>query len=277
MTADWPDYNDSQHKANAIAATGVPLLSGALNLLKTGNVIVPAGGTSTQGPFADFPIGYEIFVSIGCNVASSFPFMTVQMTWSDSASGRTVAVEQWDLCGVSGGAFQQYVGTGPTKGDTLNILVSNQDNVNSMTYVMAFTQNSRVYSRDDWRQITSHTPPGFTNANMSGGALMLASTGASIAANGTNVRLISLYAGEAFLSISNGAQGLVFTITEIADPTIGLGSQGGLVYSNQVAANGDLNAIIHLPRSVCAMALQNLSTTTAMSPIASINAGSILT
>lgn len=276
MTADWPDYNDSQHKANAIAATGVPLLSGPLNLLKTGNVVVPASGTSSQGPFTGFPIGYEIFVSIGCNVASNSPFMTVQMTWSDSASGRTVAIEQWDLAGVSGAAFQQYVGTGPTKGDTLNILVTNTDTVNSMTYVMAFTQNSRVYSRDDWRQITSHTPPGFTNAAFSAPALMLASTAASIAAGGTNIRLMSLYAGEAMLSVSNGAQGLTITITEVADPTVGLGSQGGLVYSNTVVANGNLNAQIQLPRSICAIALGNQSATTAMSPIVSVTAASIL-
>lgn len=277
MTADWPDWNDSQHKADAIAATGVPLLSGANNLLHVGNTIVAAGGTGTQGPFAITQIGYEIFVSIGCNVVSNSPFFTVQLTWSDSVSGRTVSVEQWDLAAVSGGAFQQYVGTGPTKGDTLNILVTNTDTANSMTYVMSFTQNSRVYSRDDWRQITTHTPPGFTNANMSAGALMLASTGASVAANGTNIRLISLYAGECFLSISNGAQGLTFTITEIADPTVGLGSAGGVVYSNSVVANGNLNAIIHLPRSICAMALTNQSATTAMSPFAAISAGSILT
>lgn len=277
MTADWPDWNDSQHKANAIAATGVPLLSGANNLLHAGNTIVAAGGTGTQGPFAITQIGYEIFVSIGCNVVSNSPFFTVQLTWSDSVSGRTVSVEQWDLAAVSGSSFQQYVGTGPTKGDTLNILVTNTDTVNSMTYVMSFTQNSRVYSRDDWRQITTHTPPGFTNASMSAGALMLASTSASIAASGTNIRLISLYAGQAFLNVSNGAQGLTITISEIADPTIGLGSQGGGIYSNTVVANGNLNAEIVLPRSVCAIALFNQSATTAMSPLVSINASSLLT
>ena len=277
MTADWPDYNDSQHKADAISVTGVPLLSGAQNLLNAGNTVLLAGTSGSQGPFGITKIGYEIFFSVNCNNVSNSPFFTVTMTWSDTASNRVVSVEQWDVCASAGGTFQQYCGTGPTKGDTLSITVTNTDTVNSMTYVMAFTQNSRVYTRDDWRQLSTHTPPGFTNAAMSPGALMLASTGASIAAGGTNIRLISLYAGEASLSISNGAQGLTFTITEIADPTIGLGSQGGLVYTNTVAANGNLNSQIQLPRSVCAMALTNQSATVAMSPIASIMAASILT
>jgi hypothetical protein len=274
MTTDWPDYNDSQHKANAIAATGVPLLSAANNLANVGNTNIPIGGTTPQGPFAITQIGYEIFLSCECNAVSTSPWFTVQLTWSDSVSGRTVAVEQWDLAATAG-SFQQYMGTGPTKGDTLNILFTNTDTVNIMTFVLSFTQNSRVYGRDDWRQLSTHTPPGFTNANISMGALILGSTGASVPANGSNTRLIGMYAGEAVLSISNGAQALTFTIVEVADPTIGLGSSGGLIYTNTVAANGNLNAQIQLPRSVCAMTLFN-GGGVAMSPIATITAAQLL-
>ena len=274
MTADWPDYNDSQHKANAIANTGVPLLSFANNLLGLGNTVVLAGATNTHGPFNINQIGYEFFISVECNAVSNDPFLSVIFNWSDSASNRALPPDQWDLCGTSG-VFQQYAGTGKTKGDTLSISVVNSDPVNYLTYVISFTLNSRVYGDDDWRQLTSHTPPGFTNANMSPGAHILASTGASVAAGGTNIRLISLYAGQAKLIVTNGAQPLGITVTEIADPTIGLGAAGGLVYSNNVAANGTLDADMQLPRSICAIALFN-SGGVAMSPIVSVNVARIL-
>lgn len=274
MTADWPDYNDSQHKANAIAATGVPLLSLATNLANVGNTTIPIGGTSSRGPYAITQIGYEIFLSCECNSVSNSPFFTVQLTWSDSISGRTVAVEQWDLAATAG-VFQQYMGTGPTKGDTLNILFTNTDTVNTMTYVLSFTQNSRVYTRDDWRQLSTHTPPGFTNGNMSLGALILCETAASVPANGSNIRLIGLYAGQARIAITNGAQALSVTVSEIADPTAGLGSSGALVYSSSVVANGTLNGDLQLPRSVCALALFN-GGGVAMSPLVTINAAQLL-
>lgn len=257
--------------ADNIASTGVPLLSNANNLINLSNTVIAAGGSNSQGPVDINQIGYELFISIESAATSNSPYFQMILTWTDSASNRVVSTEEWDLMGGNA-AFQQYCGTGPTKGDRLSISFNNSDAANSVTFVFSFTLNSRVYVRDDIRQITTHTPPGFTNSNIDVPANILGAMSPSVpTGSGGLTRLLGLFAGLANISIANGAQPISITITCIANPTAGLGpSTEDLIYSTNVAANANANASINLPRGICSVFILNTGSA-AVSPTIGVN------
>jgi len=245
-----------------IAATGVPLLSKGTLVVNQGATVIAASGTANLGPFTMTQLGYEISVSLQANAASTTPFASVTLVWTDSVSGAVVAKEQWWLAGGSGVA-QVYMGTGPTKGDTLNISVQNFDAVNSMTYTLVKTQNSRIYARDDWRQNTLNAVPTFTLPNQNPSSNTLAELNPNIAGNTTAIRLLPLYAGDIQLCVANGAGTLVVSVEAISDQAIS--ATAASLAQFVLAAAAVVNQKITLTRAVCQIVLQT-TTATASQP-----------
>lgn len=195
MTVDYADWQTPQAHATAIANTGVPLLSRATVLGNFGATVIAAGASATLGPFAVTQIGYELGLFLLCNVASAYPFMNVQLVWTDSVSGIITDQQTWSLSASSSGSGHQFTGYGPTGGDTLTVTIVNNDTVNSITYQLTLAQNSRAYVRHAMRQIGAGTVPGFTNPSFDPPSNFLVQTGALVAAAGNLTRLIPIYAG----------------------------------------------------------------------------------
>lgn len=240
--------------AAQIALSGVPLLSKSTLSTNTGATSIGGGGTQQQiGPLAMGQTGYEIFVSVTATSGLAQPFLSVLMQWSDSATGLLVAEEQWWLAGAFPSA-QQYTGTGPTKGDTLLITVTN-DAPSGMTYDIALAQNSRAYARDDWRQITNNAVPNNTAGNTDAPGNFLFEASPNVAAGNTLMRIVPLYAGRVTLHADS---------TQPFDITIGTNDQTpGIINVNfyeghvTAAGGGFLNDQLDLPRSVCGINLTN--------------------
>lgn len=242
-----------------ISTTGVPLLNRANNLNNTsGTIVNSGGGTASFGPFTISQIGYEIFWSVVNTVTGDLnPFLIIEMTWSDSASGQTVSQEFWTLsAGMLGSGGQKYFGTGPSKGDTLNITVVNQGTQN-MSIAMALNQHSRIYQRDDWRTVSPAVGVfGFTNPNSNPPGNILAYTNTTIGAGSSITRIMPLYAGLVSFSISPSVAN-TFQFTLHSQDNITTVGASSAIYFNNVTGTGGANFGVALPRAICTYSLLN--------------------
>jgi hypothetical protein len=235
-----------------IATAGVPLLSASTSLLSFAPTVIAAGGTFTQGPLDITQLGYEIFIGVQAGVGAVLPAIAVLLTWSDTTTGNVVSQERWHLTSGNG-AQQQYYGTGSSKGDTLTITYTNSDNAASVTVQSSFAGNSRIYVRDDWRQLTNVGVPTFTNGTYDQQANFLLSTSPTVPASSSLARICALYAGLVNIFVSAAASANVI-VSMIGNATLTL----PIVYASPIiAAGGVLNTQISLPRGNCVITLQN--------------------
>jgi hypothetical protein len=240
--------------AQEVGATGVPLLTKSTNIdSQTAVPVAAGGGKVTRGPFLTNQVGYEIAISVQCNAGATSPFFEADLLWSDSVTGQNVAEEIWQM-GMSSGAPQQFFGTGPTKGDTLTISFTNPDPVGPATFSYSINANSRVYTRDDWRQRTINTVPGFNQANYNQRGSILIGTAPSVPAGGSVIRIMPLYAGNVTVCLaSQGQAGGV-----LIEPLDVLGGIPGVpLAAFNIVANGVATGQAALPRSPCLLIIQN--------------------
>lgn len=249
---------------NNISTTGAPPIILSTATINTGTQVITAGNTYTNPLKTINQPGYEIFIDVKCAAASTTPWVGVIMQWLDSVTGQVVAIEHWYLTGGSA-TFQNFTGTGPTKGNQLQLLVINGDAANSTSISVIMLQNSRTYVRDDWRNETYGNIPNFTAGTSDGPGNVLFATFSAVSANGTVTRVMPLYAGivqAIFLTQTGAAQFAIFS-TPQATMT---GLAASQVYlSNSVAANSFINTQLVLPRGQCMMEFINGATAQSLS------------
>lgn len=151
MTADWPDYNDSQHKANAIANTGVPLLTNSLvvNNILGAPVILSAGASNTSAAFGIAGIGCELicsFITVSSAVAA---YGHIRMDWIDQSSSTVVDQDNLWAYGGSSATPHVFKFKGSTKGNLVKVFLQTPSgSPGQMSLAYLLLQNGRVYGRD---------------------------------------------------------------------------------------------------------------------------------
>jgi hypothetical protein len=257
-TVDYPDYQRHIANADAISVTGVPLLSMATSLFNVSVLTsVPAAGSLTipGSPFSLNQIGYELFVKVLANAASTFPFGRLVLTWSDSVSGNTVWLDKWSLAGGNPSSAP-YIGVGPTKGDQVSVTFFNDDPVNAMSIAMSMVQNSRVFVRDDLRNSSVQAIPNLTRGNYSIDAGILVNTIPNLGAGASANRVMAFYAGQVSLSMSATQPYSVAVLAYNGEVSLVLPS---VVFAGAVvpAGGGQLQAAFSLPRCFCQISITN--------------------
>jgi len=239
--------------AQDIFGNGVPLYTKGQTLASNNvGVSVPSSTTITLYAGSVSQIGYEISINVQAPGATGQPVLRLLATWIESATGQTVAQEEWTVFSATAPNFQTYYGTGATKGDTLNLTILNEDTVQSQVVKFNLTQNSCVYTRDDWRQQTKNSVPGFTLATFDNPGNVFCASAPNVAAGSTVTRLLPLYAGRVtFTAVIPAANGTV----NITDPDSTLGTSN--VYNGPAAggAGAVQNFQADLPRSNCLLSL----------------------
>jgi hypothetical protein len=257
VTADWPDFNPSAHRAAAIYSQTVPLAAKSTVLGQANTTVIAASGNAILGPFLVDQIGYEVSIDVGADVASANPFMIALMTWTDSVTNRVTEQQRWQLAGASGGTPNTYYGVGPSSGDTLTITLTNNDAVKAMTYAFVLASNSRAYVRHDWRNFNIGTVPTFTNANYDQAGQFLCQSAPTVGAGASTTRLLPLYCGKVRIwATFNQAYDLVISAI---DRTIGIAPAGNQIWEQNVtnAAGGIIVNELALPRCTCTVSFTN--------------------
>lgn len=194
---DFIDFQDVQGAANAIAATGVPLLSNSTVQIAQATFLVPAGALVQLPILPVTQLGYELQISASIGGAATVPFVQLEMQWTDQLSNLIVADEKWGIACGSGAAVNTIVLTGPTKGSQLGVQLKNQDPAVAATVQLVMLYNSRVYARDRAIQTVTNNPPGYTYfGDKSSYGIIGTLSAITVNPGGQQVRLFPLYAGD---------------------------------------------------------------------------------
>lgn len=258
---DYTDWQTPQAHADDISNTGVPLLSRPDNLINfTGTVA--SGATVTVGSNIHISkIGYEIALTFYAPAAAA-SIDTVQLIWSDSVSGQVVVTDEWSFYAGSGPIANANIirGTGQTKGDTLTVKVTQNVSTVTASFIIVMAQNSRIYSRDDWRTVAFGGVTGVTGANgddMNNG-IVVNMDAVAVAAGANVIAALPLYAGRVVINCTTTSGAADMTTIFLCNT----GAFASLVDNQVVRGKADVNGntlIIGavLPRAQCLVQLIN--------------------
>lgn len=248
--------------AASLSALGIPLLTKSTNVFNQLNATLGAGSFVTFGPASIGQIGYHTFIQAREN-APGTQHLTIQVdvTWTDSGTGLTVAQDTFYFLPSSSANFHQVIGDGPSKGDTVSVRITNNDSV-PVTYSFALNQNSRVYATDTWRTMGQMpTLPGFTGPGQDTPGLVLCDVSQSMVAAQVVLRPIALYTGPVgvLLDVRGAISGnATFNILTEDPKTQNLGE----VYSVVSAAGVRTYVQVNFPNSQCYVQCTNQGTAT---------------
>lgn len=257
MTADFPDYQVPQAHADRIAATGVPLLNLPRQVFNRQAATLAAGAFFQTATAAISQPGYDVFFQVSENVAGAASAqVTVALNWFDSATNLAVQSEVYNIfIPAAGGGAHLVRGFGPTRGDQLNIVITNND-TQAITYSLVVTQNSRPALVGKWITHSTGTPTGITNANFDSETLVIAQSGPSVGAGSSLVRGCAFGVGRAHLRASCATQPFRVQVSAF-DPALAGGSVVIASAGSTAAANGQSDVDFYLPRSQCQITLFN--------------------
>jgi hypothetical protein len=254
---DYPDWTVPQASANAVATTGVPLITLPNTLVNASYVINP-GATSGPAFVTSNQPSYEVYLNAYESGSGSAGPLQITMQWSDVTGFIVVAEEIWYVWpGVTNGAH--YVnGKGPAKGGQLIVKLANMSSAMQYTVNLAVYARSHLYTRDDWRSTfygTTSAPNAVAASDPPAG--FLGNGSASIAAAGTQTYELPLYSGPAYLyfDTSSATTDCQLQLTNSAD--VNVESAGTRLQRYQSGTLGTFAQQIWLPRFQTRVTLTN--------------------
>jgi hypothetical protein len=268
---DYPDFQTHQAHADAIAATGAPLLS-LHTVLAHATAVIPASFTTNVPASGKFTVGqtsYEIVLKVGSGGAAA-PVCVVELFWTDSISGLAADYQRFMFFAGATGAEHLIHGHGPSNADQL--VVSFTAGLAQITVNYSIMQSSRIYTKHLWRTTNPQTSlpvfSGFSFPPQDVGAGIILGVQDSVAANGAVKYLLPLYTGD--VEWNGRDNGNVASMsryfmnaeaeTAISNNTIltRLAGASGFAGSGPSSMEGGFT----LPRVQCSHQYNNLNTTT---------------
>lgn len=217
MTADWPDYNPSAHRALAIYAQTVPLGRKATSLgLLLSQVLAPGASVFIANNLPIQQVAFEFGISAGIGSGTpTLPFLAVSFGWLDVNS---FPVWQDDLvCSFASGG-QITFAEGPANGDILVGQIANTDTTASAFFTATLSQTSHPFSTFKARQkgYSAVPPQGFTQPGGDISDGVVCHTSAAITPGGNNQKLLGVASGKWRIVLDNsaGANQASFNITD---------------------------------------------------------------
>lgn len=204
--ADFPDWQAPQAHADRISVTGVPLITSSRQVLNVAPQALAGGAGFSSALLPVSAIGYEIFISSKCGGTATVPFIEVQLQWLDTASGNISGTDSWICVSGSSSNGGVTVGKGPTKGDQVEVLITNLDAAVATTISVTLVQNNRVYPTDTWynpnNQFRNTVVPTFTVSNNPDDESVIGLFSAvSIPANGSVSKLCAMWNGLIYVGL----------------------------------------------------------------------------
>lgn len=273
-TPDYPDWGDPAAIAASIATGnpggkpgGTPLLTGWTGfVINTSQVITFAGGPYDTGPVAIANPGYCGLINVGTvNASSAAPWVSVECRFIDKATGSIVGRQLWTLPGTTATAGRPYTISGPTRGDTIRFIITNNDVNFPITVKLQVGTTTQHIARDDWRSVPLPTflgtVPGFTQPAADPLSLHLGYViPTALAANtqGPLYLIPGMYAGQAYLTWTNSAQQPLTVVLEAYDaPSFSVPTVYEVIGNSQPAVTDQL---VTLPRAPCVLFFTNTGT-----------------
>lgn len=204
---------------NTGVAGGTPLLHGVRLVYQNTAIAIPALGNFSTGNITFTRPGYLLRITVLMSGASgSMPSIKCDLSWRVNAQGGAFTAEEFWYVAGGGSQSRRTNGKGPTKGDTLQVSLTNGDAGNSATVQLQIWETTQHIARDDWRGDNAAA------SQFAGGAAndiagnVVAQESLSINANTTVNRNFPLYAGQVNIWINqNTAAGSNVQIIPFGD------------------------------------------------------------
>lgn len=239
--------------AEQIAASGVPLLRSTTLLAQGTNVALPGSGAVTlpaSGFFTLTQIAFYLYIAIQAGAGATVPFTSVELQWTDTASGVAMPEDQAYI--AQGSTKLVTAAYGPVAASALKVVLTNLD-THAATFDYVLLATSSVYGQVPQVLFASSggvAVPGFTGPNVQPQAGLLSSSALAVGAGATVTRLIPLYSGEVDSSITQqGVSSGNFTFQMVPAASLGQFSTAVPLLSNNTLTGGGIETDrIKLPR-----------------------------
>lgn len=267
---DYPDWQTPAANAQQIAKTGVGLLRFANELGSGGTVNVPAATFATL--LDDVSVTQtSMQFTLTCNLpagAGTIPFVTAELIWVEPTDTYITWQENY-IASCGNGPLNQITTRfiGPCNGDSLSLSVFNNDPAQQLTVTYYVEQTSHLYAVPRWEQAgyAGAAPIGYTNPSGDPLRGIVAWAQPTIAASGSQSRLIAASYGKwrVLLDNSGGSDACTLTFT---DPTGWVLAAGSELFSGTAAAGAVLSFEFNAPPSPVQVKLANDSAGGAITP-----------
>lgn len=255
---------------------GIPLLRKTAQLGAGSNLNVLAGATPNLISNVNLnQPSFEMSISCISTGAATIPFFSVNIVWTDSVSGATMGSKKVFITQGNGVGFQiQTYITGPVYGNQMSVSVTNFDpavTANIASWVI--NQVSHVYDVIRTIQPIYIAVPNFTLPDGSPATGTIAFTRPTILANGNAFRLCAAYSGKAILGIDNaGGTSAIWVSLEDPGKLYQTTATSPRMQPIAVAASTNFLGEVALPHGPVLLAIENKSTTTAVTPSVTLTA-----
>lgn len=254
---------------------GVPLLRKTVNLgFSNPSISILASGIAQLASSNTFnQPGYEMFLSANLPAASGTkPFIEIQVTWTDIASGMSLSTDLFYIaCGNgAANAIPAYI-FGPVKGDAITVNALNQDPGFAATLVYSVNVNSHVYTRPYLLQPSYvGAPNGFTSPAGIPAAGELINASPSIGPGATSSRLCAAWNGRVRIHLDNlaGANAAQLTVTDPS--TLYSSNSGADMFALSIAAASAFEAEFHHPSGPVVYNVKNTGGAGNISPVLAV-------
>ena len=262
---DYVDFGEVQGAANAIAVTGVPLLSNSTVQIGQQTLVIPANSLFQLPILPVTQPGYELQVSVSVGGAATIPFLQMELQWTDPIFNLLVADEKWALACGNSPAVNTFVLTGPTKGNQLGIQFKNLDPAVPITMTIVALYNSRICSKDRVIQVVTNNPPGFTYAGDHSSYGVIATLSAiPVNAGGIQTRLFPLYSGDVLFYMDQQGNGAANSQLQLQVAPTSLFGTAALWSAEPTGGVGQGSSqILRFPRAPIQMVYNNSGASTA--------------
>lgn len=276
-TQDYPDYNPHPHMAQAQYNQRIPL---ARNATPLGNgiaqVLAASSNTTliTKVPF-DQPAFEFVLISQGVLGSNVHPFSSVTFTWFNTATGAPIADRTYNNANGNGQGNRLRV-QGPIRGDTLTILLINDDFNNALTYNWALGTISHILADDDVANDGNIPVAGFTLPGGAPDAGVIAVVQPTTTPATPQSRLLVAFNRRCKITVDNTGQANACKVV-VGDPDPGIplygAGQGAQFWnSGSVAAGAVVNGEYQMPNGPALLTVTNLGGAGNIAPLVTITA-----
>lgn len=260
---------------NATVSGNVNITAGTVDVIGLGSpnqlntvslALIAASGTKVEPVTAVTQIGYHGEIGITFPVGTANPFIQVELTWIDQATGLNVATDTYELPGATApGTFNIFM-SGRAKANQVQLSITNLDTVNTTTVTFVLNQDSITRTTDNWYWENAvarvSTVPGFTLPPMlpNDETVLGILTAAAIPASTTDSWLFGMAPGYPVQLSGNsvGAGAVGATITAFAVPNSVYGG-GGIILREVLSGAGPLDFTFIAPRAPIMLSIGNIT------------------
>lgn len=278
MTVDYADWTDSQDRALKIYTKGVPLARKP-NGVGSGSSAIAASGHATIATGTIDQPSFHMLIGLSYpDLLATIPFGQLQIQWTDSASGFTVAPDWVALIGGANLTLSFAYICGPARADTVTVKLFNLDPSEILSYSFGMSQTSHMYPRLRVQQVDRQTVPVFTNASFQTQYGVIGSVNTTVGTSSTLSRLMAAVNGRAIFNCDNVGNAVGVTV-RLVDPGVIVpggnlyGVAGsGIIASMGVGTANPVNTEVALPNGPVVLQVVNADATHTVQPMTTLTA-----